>query len=199
MVNHKPEKTAPGYIFVGPYDCLDCGRRATTSYVTQQIGPTIYTQDGELVWSGNEMFPDRKVFDFRPLMIDGSYHLALVTPQDAEWHVFADGAALVLNSSYHLVNSINSTELGRKIDLHEFNIVEDGTKALIASKTPREDLKIPASVGYNGRVMEIFFDEVDLRTQEQLFHWRASDHVELTESSNPPPSGESEQKHWDWL
>lgn len=99
VVNHKPEKTAPGYIFVGPYDCLDCGRRATTCYVTQQIGPVIYSQDGELIWSGNDMFPDRKVFDFRPLMIDGSYHLALVTPQDAEWHVFADGAALVLNAS----------------------------------------------------------------------------------------------------
>jgi hypothetical protein len=161
----------------------------------------IYSQDGELVWSGKEMFPDRKVFDFRPIMMGGTYHLAMVLPQDAEWHVFYDGAALILNSSYHLVNSINSTELGHKIDLHEFNIVEDedGQKALIASKVPREDLEIPASVGYNGRVMEIFFDEINLRTQENLFHWRASDHVDLTESSNPPPSAESEQKHWDWL
>lgn len=146
------------------------------------------------------MFPDRKVFDFRPLMLDGTYHLALVTPQDSEWHVFADGAALILDASYELVNSINSTEIGHKIDLHEFNIVDDGRRALVASKSPREDLKIPESVNWTGtRVMEIFFDEVDLRTSEHMFHWRASDHVDLTESSNPPPPAESEQKHWDWL
>lgn len=133
-------------------------------------------------------------------MIDGRHHLALVTPQDSEWHVFADGAAIVLNSSYEIADSVNSTELGHKIDLHEFNIVDEGQTALIASKAPREDLTIPEEVGWKGsRVMEIFFDEVNLRTQEQTFHWRASDHVSLLESSNPPPSADSEQKHWDWF
>ena len=39
----------------------------------------------ELVWSGISLFPDKKVFDFRPVMINGEYHLAAISPQDAEW------------------------------------------------------------------------------------------------------------------
>ena len=94
----------------------------------------------------------------------------------------------------------HANSVGHKIDLHEFNIVEEGRKALMTSKSPREDLEIPTSVNWTGhRIMEIFIHEIDLITQEQTFHWRASDHIDLTESSNPPPPAESEQKHWDWL
>lgn len=43
---HRKDKVAPGYLFVAPYDCLECSRVPTTSYITQQIGPHIYTQEG---------------------------------------------------------------------------------------------------------------------------------------------------------
>lgn len=43
---YRKDKVAPGYIFVAPYDCLECSHTPTTEYVTQQIGPHIYTQDG---------------------------------------------------------------------------------------------------------------------------------------------------------
>lgn len=43
---YRKDKVAPGYIFVAPYDCLECSHTPTTEYVTQQIGPHIYSQDG---------------------------------------------------------------------------------------------------------------------------------------------------------
>lgn len=187
--------------------------------MTQQIGPHIYTQDGvsffsptslfspltcwtikELVWSGIDLFPDRKVFDFRPVTIDGAHYLALVTPHDEEWHVFSDGAAIVLNASYLPVQTLTSTDLGNKIDLHEFNVLDDGKSALVATKDVR-DVTSADNVEFSGKVMECFFMEVDLRSQEQRFHWTASDHIGLNESTNLPPTQKSgeKQKHWDWL
>lgn len=43
---NKKEWTAPGYLFVAPYDCLECSHVPTTSHTTHQIGPHIYTQEG---------------------------------------------------------------------------------------------------------------------------------------------------------
>lgn len=144
------------------------------------------------------MFPDRKVFDFRPVMIGGIQHLALVTPSDEEWHVFSDGAAILLNSSYQPVYTLTSGDLGHKIDLHEFNVVDDGSSALLAAKDTRS-VSLSDSVEWTGKVMECFFLEIDLRTQTQKFYWTASEHVKLTESTNPPPEPGNKQKHWDWL
>lgn len=211
-------------IFVAPYDCLECSRSATTHWVTQQIGPHIYTQDGvcaifapspglcgptvrhpadkdesqELIWSGIRLFPDKKMFDFRAVLIDGEYHLAAVTPQDADWHPFPDGAAMILDSSYNLIHNFTSTDLGNRIDLHEFNILEDGRTVLIGVKEARDSTTSESDI-WKGKVMESYTMEIDLHTREPAFLWKASEHVGPSESTNPPPRPGDQHQHWDWL
>ena len=152
----------------------------------------------ELVWSGIDLFPDRKVFDFRPVMIDGKHHLAMVAPRDVDWRTCTDGAALVLNASYDVVHELTSAELGDKIDLHEFNILEDGRTALLASNDGREIIP-EHHIDWKGKIVDNFFTEVDLVTKEQMFHWVASDHVPLAESTNPTPKPGDAHPNWDWL
>ena len=132
-------------------------------------------------------------------MINGEHHLALIAPQDEEWHVYSDGAAILLNASYQPVQEITSMDLDHnKIDLHEFNILDDGNTALIATKAPR-DATAADNTHWKGKIMELYFVELDLRTQEHRFHWTASEHVNLSEATNPPPGPGDHQKHWDWL
>lgn len=199
---YKKDKTAPGYLFVAPYDCLECSRVPTTSYITQQIGPHIYTQDGELVWSGRELFPDKKVFDFRPVKINDEYHLTLISPEDAEYRPFPDGVAMVLDSSYQPVWSIGTEELGERIDMHEFNILENGN-ALIGMKKFREPLasENPVFKGteWKGKIMDCIFTELNLETGERVFNWTAAEHIPLNETSNSPPEHGAKETFWDWL
>lgn len=138
------------------------------------------------------------MFDFRPVMIDGAYHLSLVAPRDSEWQVFSDGAAIVLNASYQPVHILTSTDLGHKVDLHEFNILDDGRTALIASNGLRE-LTPADNVDFGGKAADNFFTEVDLLTQKQQFNWTASDHVDFLESTNRLPKPGDVHPNWDWL
>ena len=157
----------------------------------------------ELVWSGNELFPDRKVFDFRPVMINEAYHLALITPEDSEWRPFPEGLAMVLNASYQPVFSIGTEELGERIDMHEFNILADGKTALIGMKIFREPTEADnvdwKGKEWKGKIMDCSFTEMDLRTQERTFNWTASEHISISETSNPPPAPSDKEKFWDWL
>lgn len=159
---------------------------------------TSCTQD--LVWSGINLFPDRKVFDFHPVKINGEYHLSLVATKDMDWHTFPDGAALVLNASYDVTHILTSTELENKIDLHEFNILDDGRTALMASNAARE-IRPDENIPWKGKAVENFFSEVDLETQEILFTWVVSEHIALEESTNPTPKPGDTNQHpnWDWL
>lgn len=124
--------------------------------------------------------------------------MAAITPQDAEWHPFPDGAAMLLNSSYDLVYNISSADLGNRIDLHEWNIINNGKSALLAVKEV-SDRKDGMPNGFTGKIMESYILELDLQTNEKIFEWRASDHVDLLESTNPPPKPGDQHKHWDWL
>lgn len=153
----------------------------------------------ELVWSGNELFPDKKVFDFKPVMINGENHLALISPDDAEWRPYPDGIAMILDASYQPVWRIGSEELGHRIDMHEFNILDGGKTALIGMK----NFRLPAEsdhVKFQGKMMDCLFTELDLQTMQPSFDWKASDHIDIeVETSNPPPKNGEQPPFWDWL
>ena len=138
------------------------------------------------------------MFDFQAITLNDQHHLSLIMPHDSEWHPFADGMAMVLDNSYEVLYSISSTDLGHPIDLHEWNIINDGKTALVAAKRPRDatdDDKTP----WKGKVMESYFWEVDLHTGTHLFNWTASDHIPIRESTNEPPRKGETAQHWDWL
>lgn len=152
----------------------------------------------ELVWSGTELFQGTKVFDFKPVMINGEYHLSLVAPTDAEWQAFPDGFAMVLNASYQPTFSLTTEDLGQAINLHEFHVLDDGQTALLGM-TSHRDRRESDEVQWGGPILDCSFTEIDLRTRKPSFEWTASDHVPFTDSSNPPPSAGTPAASWDWL
>lgn len=136
-------------------------------------------------------------------MINGEHHLALITPEDAEYRPFPDGLAMILDSSYQPIFQLGTEELGERIDMHEFNILDDGATALIGMKKFREPTAEENAVWegteWKGKIMDCIFTEMNLETLERTFNWTASAHIPLTETSNPPPERGSKETFWDWL
>lgn len=93
-----------------------------------------------------------------------------------------DGDGLMLDDQYNVAYKVNVQGLGAvKNDLHEFQLTGHGTALVTAYDTIRRDLR-KFRGSSNGRVLDGVFQEIDLETQEVLFQWRASDHVELADS-----------------
>lgn len=144
------------------------------------------------------MLPGTKVFDFKALNISGEHHLSFIAPPDSSWQPYPDGVAMVLNASYHPVIQLGAKELGRGIDMHEFNVVNDGQSALIGL-THRREARASDNIEWKGDVLDCTFTEFDLRTKQRTFNWTAGDHIPFTESTNPPPTSKTGDKPWDWL
>lgn len=124
--------------------------------------------------------------------------MSLVAPVDARWQSFPNGTAMVLDASYRPIFSLDSAELGDRLDIHDFNVLGEGHTAMVAMTEYR---RITESDGmpWNGEIVDCLFTEIDLRTRERLFTWTASEHIPLAESSNPLPSPDEPNKKWDWL
>ncbi|OQE11621.1 hypothetical protein PENVUL_c002G01656 [Penicillium vulpinum] len=125
-------------------------------------GPYIYTHSGELVWAGavgNEL-----VHNLHPCHIGGHEKLCrqLYTADGERDYIEIVG--------------------GKEPDLHELNVVNNGTAILTTWLITRPcDL---SSVGgpENGYLMSVGFQEIDVETQTVNFMWDAADHVQIEES-----------------
>ena len=71
-------------------------------------------------------------FDFRLAEIDGQMLITIIYPHD--------NAAIVLDNSYHLVERIVHSERWEFSNMHEFNVVQNGTRALVLSKNENQQL-----------------------------------------------------------
>jgi hypothetical protein len=147
----------------------------------------------ELVWSGGDLFPDRKAFDFRASIIDEAYHLTLIIPQDKFWEYPKHGGT-VLNASYHPVSTF-LPENSSLVDIHELNFLDGTGTALMGGLAFHEATYDAAN--WTGSLMDGGFVEFDHLSQEERFQWRASEHIPLSESTHPPPK--DDHQVWDWL
>ena len=68
-------------------------------------------------------------------------------------------------------------------DLHEFNITPDGTALIVVFQPIAADVR-PVGRKYadvwNQAVWDCLFQEIDIETGDLVFEWRASEHVNLT-------------------
>ena len=87
---------------------------------------------------------------------------------------------------------------GYAADLHEFIITEENTAIMTMYQQVDADL---SAVGgdVEGRIWESLFQELDLNTNEVLFEWRASDHLDYTESYRAIDGLGTNDNHWDWF
>lgn len=154
-----------------------------------QTGPHIYDQNGELVWSGAHLFDDRPTFDFRVASWNDSQYLTFIAGEDLREYDFPGGSGVVLDNSYRFVQNVDERTGRGVMNMHEFNIIDDGRRALMitfGSKFVDVDLGDDAPrkmfVGNNG------FSEVDTSTGLPVFSWWALDHIHPSESTVDHPS-----------
>lgn len=173
-VYHK-DLVSPGYWFVAPYKALDQDQ-ADRSWV----GPHIYDGlTGELVWSGSLSFEFSRgnVEDFRVSNVNGDYQMTLMSQ--------ALGKGVILDSSYQIVDKVQIDDQ-HGINTHEFNFIENGTRALVI-KTRKGDASKEESekVGFDGECHCSYdgFEERDTATWESTFRFRSEGVIGLDEST----------------
>jgi hypothetical protein len=170
---------SPGYWFLSPYEDANYQGRGQP-----WEGPYIYDGHGDVIWAGTPLFDHFKFWDFKVADFDGTDMLTGIAQRD--------NAGIVLNSNYEVVRNFSWTPAWATSNMHEFNVVEHGSRVLVATKEEHMKLstELSKTVGYFGRC-EITADgikEVDLTVDppRTIFEWRAIDHMPLKESIMRP-------------
>ncbi|MCB7135675.1 arylsulfotransferase family protein [Cellulosimicrobium marinum] len=164
-------------------------------------GPLIVDAQGEPVWIAPEDVP---AYDVRVQELDGERVITYYVGQsDFVGHGFGD--IVVLDDTYTEVARVTTGgDVGPgQADMHDATITPDGTMLLLAYVAEPTDL---TAVGgdADGWAWENVVQEVDVETGEVVFEWRASEHVDLTDTRTTPdadpdaPKG-SEDDPFDWF
>ena len=162
---------------------------------------TFLTTAKELVWSGSHLISgDRPTFDFKLVTIDGQEMLTVLLLPYKHSDRYPAGAGLVINTSLKVTGVVQGKP-GLILDMHEFNVMENGSRALMLSRQPYHrqydhalgfvDTGPLRSIGNPG------FVEIDVSTGNTTFEWWAANHIDPRESFNTPPS--KPEATWDWL
>lgn len=188
---HDKDALSPGYLFVAPY------RKQDSVLDYKWIGPLIYDQHGDLIWSGAPMFNYVNTFDFRGVQVNGTQMASLI--------VHENDAAYLLDNTYELHQTIPMIsekdvppsiwqilkDKNKKTNFHDFRVSEDGARAFMLTKlfenTTVEESKL---VGYEGNCSVIWqgIKEVDISTNQTLFVWSAHGHIAMDEGTFALPS-----------
>lgn len=105
-----------------------------------------------------------------------------------------DGYAHAYDQTYREVYNVAAQNLRVKADIHEFEMTDQGTALVTAYELVSWDLTpyIGTSLTPGATfIKDSIFQEIDLDTNEVLFQWRASDHINMEDSFQPPGDGRS--------
>lgn len=98
-----------------------------------------------------------------------------------------DGFGLAYDESYRLAYNISTQGFSTHADLHEFAFTGHGT--VLVAGVNRKRAQTAEWENWQGSrtipVLDAMFQEIDLETNEVLFSWKALDHIDPTDSSEP--------------
>ncbi|KKY27491.1 hypothetical protein UCRPC4_g01086 [Phaeomoniella chlamydospora] len=167
----------------------------TASYQPDQTGPAIYDNHGHLIWSGASSFPGRNAYDFRAVTPEArnQSELSFIISKNKYLPERPNGAAVRLNSAYELVEETAPLSGTPFFNIHEYNIINNGTSVLLVYSDP---VKIDGIW-----VFDDGFAEIDLTTGTTLFKWNSLANLHLNSSylKQPEPKATSEKNAWDWF
>lgn len=115
------------------------------------------------------------VLDVRIQQNDGEDYLTFWAGDiDVGW---GRGRCLAFDNTYSLAYNVSTVDLTVESDIHEFRFTGNGTALVVAYEPYEFDTEIWGGQ-QDGRLFDAVFQEVDLETNELLFTWRASEHVD---------------------
>jgi hypothetical protein len=159
--------TADGLIFTTPN---------ATSY--QQHGPTIYDQQGNVVWY--HPLPYKQLFDLSVVTYDKERLLAFHVRHPWGRAGYRHASVLLLNRHYRQVARVTAQN-GYEVDGHEFQV--RGGAAWLGAYNPIID---PES---GRQVYEYVVQKIDIRTGEVLFEWHSLPEIKTSYSYVRPRAG----------
>jgi hypothetical protein len=182
---HNKAQIAPGYWFVTPFKFQGHGLD-DIKWTPCQMGPMIYDNDGELVWSGACQFNNRIMYDLEPIQFGGQTVLKAIV-MHSESPVQDCGAGIYIDSSYEMVHNFFIDKEDFLVNLHEFNYVQRRNTTLLTTRRPRR------WTAHSLGLMEdlIWIESNGIRAYNMTngnvtFKWDAEDHIQLEESTFPP-------------
>ena len=173
---YHPELVSPGYWFVSPYVSPRDREEETDTWV----GPHIYDGNGELVWSGTEMFnngPD--TMSFQVHNVRGA---ELMTTLD--WSM---GQVVMWDNQYEIVETVDVYR-DTPTNAHEFHFVDNGSRAVVMrTEYGLSSWDDARSAGlHNGKRCHAAWDgiqEYDTNTWETTWEWNSKGRIFLNEST----------------
>ena len=199
MSIYEPDQVTSGYWFTAFYGDLHT-RLPSSVFRPGQVGPHIYDNNGDLIWSGAHLFGDRTTFDFKVAQHNGSQFLTFIAGSDLNQSDYPGGSGVVLDNSYNYVQTVDESSGRGTMNMHEFTTIDDGRRALMITYGSRltdvvkHNVPSKTFVGNNG------FSEVETATGNSVFSWWALDHIDPAESRVPHPSGRlSYESPWDFF
>lgn len=141
------------------------------------VGPYIYDGDGDLIWAGTPYFDHFKIWDFRVAEVDGKSMLTGISHHD--------NAGIILDCNYEFVKSVSWSATWAGSNMHEFNVLQNGSRALVFTK--EDDKKVSGkAVGFDGycTVEAQGIKELDITVDppRTVFEWDGTDHIGLDET-----------------
>lgn len=186
---HHRQALAPGHWFTPTYTYVD--KKDSGMHVS--ASPNIYDDDGELVWSGGEVFHGNNVKDFKVSNIDGVDRLTAVYTTNNAYAILDDG--------YEVIQVVTPPRIG-SVNLHDFALADNDTKALVLTQdrglVPQEEL---ANVGCDGEQFVHWpgFEERDADTWALTFQWNARGHIRADETLVEADCARAAWDTWDAL
>lgn len=132
------------------------------------------------VWSGAPLFDHYKAFDIRLANVSGAEMLTAMYPHE--------NSAVIMNKHYEIVKKVVHSSSWEYSNMHDFNVVQDGTHALVLTKDAATYLskEKSAKIGFDGRckVKGDGLKYMDIRTSppKVLMEWNGTDHIGLDET-----------------
>ncbi|EHY53910.1 hypothetical protein HRR83_004552 [Exophiala dermatitidis] len=186
-----PEKVAPGYYFVAPY---------------QQAQETIHIYDNEanLIYSGFGSAGPGIIHAPQTCMYQGEVHLCFY--QGTQMVGWGHGHGVIMDKHYRVVKSVEPASYQASSDMHEFRLIDDGRSALMTQYLRSVYDLCPWNLCDGlGYIQQGAFQEIDVETGELLFEWQSLDHVDPNESYVGPGtteisgSGQQPDSPWDYF
>ena len=184
MTISKSQRTAPGYLFFGEYPIGGSG--------VAEIAPLIMSDENELVWQGApgytsnlnvQTLDNEKVLTYwNGTFLNAGYGYGAVSVLDSTY-----------TEKYHItltdqnIVSADGSTYPSYCDLHESYVTNKGTILVTAYNVTQADLS-SAGGPTDGWILVSNFYEIDIQTNDVLFHWSSLDHlskIPLNQSNSP--------------
>ncbi|KIW17244.1 hypothetical protein PV08_04435 [Exophiala spinifera] len=174
-----------GYLFIAPFS----GYPEGTRHGPLQAAPYIFTDTGDLVWSGFTYFSIWAT-NFQAAKYKGKDVLFCFEGSHNAAYGHGHGHTTFLDQNYETIRELRAGN-HRLTDKHEFHIINEETALIQIYHPVPYDLSPYGGSEEQQWIVDARFQELDIETGEVLFEWSSLEHVDPSEGYLPLNPGQA--------